>query len=281
MSIEIKNISKRFGSTAALRDISLTFESGKIYGLLGRNGAGKSTLLNILSGRIFEDNGSISLDGEPLVENDAVLGKIYLMSEKTLYPENMKIRDTFRHSKSFYPDFDIEYANTAAEKFSLDTRKKVKSLSTGYTSIFKLILALSTNAPYIFLDEPVLGLDAAHRDIFYKMLLQKYAENSCCIVISTHLIEEISALIEEVAIIKNGSIIKQESREALLSGAFCISGIASLADSFAAGYEKIGEESLGGLKTIYLSGTRPEKTPDGLEISNMDLQKLFIHLTNT
>jgi len=281
MSIEIKNISKNFGSVAALSDISLSFESGKIYGLLGRNGAGKSTLLNILTGRILADKGSLTLDGEPIFENNAALSKIYLMSEKTLYPENMKIRNAFRWSGEFYPGFDLEYANAAAEKFSLSTKKKVKALSTGYTSIFKLILALSSNAPYIIFDEPVLGLDANHRDIFYKMLLQKYAENACCVIISTHLIEEISALIENVAIIKSGSLIKQESRETLLSDAFCVSGLSSLVDSFAAGRDKIGEDLLGSLKVAYIRGERPESAPEGLEISTMDLQKLFIHLTNT
>ena len=86
--------------------------------------------------------------------------------------------------------------------FGLNTKKKVRTLSTGYKSIFKLVLALSVNVPYLFLDEPVLGLDANHREMFYRILLEKYIEEPFTIVISTHLIEEVASVIEHVVILK-------------------------------------------------------------------------------
>ena len=85
--IEIKNVTKNFGNTCALNNVSLTFEENKIYGLLGRNGAGKSTLLNILSNRIFSDSGEAYINGETTIDNDSALDKIFIMSEKTYYPE--------------------------------------------------------------------------------------------------------------------------------------------------------------------------------------------------
>lgn len=163
--IEIKGITKDFKNTRALNNVNLTFEENKIYGLLGRNGAGKSTLLKIISNRIFTDSGSVTVDGINSMEDDRALSKIYIMSESNLYPPKMKIKNIFKWTKEFYPAFDLDYANKLSKAFNLNVNKNTRSLSTGYNSIFKIIIALSVNVPYLFLDEPVLGLDANHRDL--------------------------------------------------------------------------------------------------------------------
>lgn len=280
--IDVKQVTKRFGDICALDQVSLCFEENKIYGLLGRNGAGKSTLLNAISNRIFPDQGEIYVNGLPAMENDQAQQQIYLMSEQTLYPEKMRLKEVFRWTKNFYPDFDLAYAESLAEQFQLDTKKRVNSLSTGYSSIFKIILALSVNTPYVLLDEPVLGLDANHRDLFYRILIEKYSSSPCTIVISTHLIEEVSGIIEDIVIIKQGKIICRESCEALLAKGYTISGKASAVDAFIEGKKVIGIDSLGGLKTAYImeplvSGDIPAE----LEVTKLDLQKLFIQLTNS
>lgn len=281
MSIEIKNISKNFGSTCALDSVNLTFEDNKIYGLLGRNGAGKTTLLNIITNRIFADNGEVLIDGLPSKENDQALRKIYMMGEKNFYPSSMKIKEIFRWTKEFYPSFDTEYANKLAEVFELSLNKNVKSLSTGYNSIFKVIIALSVNTPYVLCDEPVLGLDANHRDLFYRMLIERYSESPSTYIISTHLIEEVANVIEDVIIIKKGKIIRSESREELMSIGYTVSGMSTLVDEFIKGKEVIGTDSIGGLKSAYVIGQIiNEAVPQELEITKMDLQKLFIKLTN-
>lgn len=280
--IELKGISKNFGSVRALKEVSLTFKPNCIYGLLGRNGAGKSTMLNVISNRIFADSGSILIDGENAVENDRAQRKLFLMSEKTLYPENMRVRDVFRYSALFYPDFDNAYAEKLAGLFGLDLSKRMKSLSTGYNSISKLIVALSVNTPYVFFDEPVLGLDANHRELFYKLLIERYANNPATYVISTHLIEEVSGIIEDIIIIKEGTIIKNETAESLLSKGYTVTGSAASVDAYLKGLEVIGTDRIGGLVSAYVIGNPDKKrlTPD-LEISNLDLQKLFIELTNS
>ncbi len=282
MSIEIRNISKRFGEVQALKDVSITLEENKIYGLLGRNGAGKSTLLNLLTGRIFADSGTITLDGEPALENDRAQGKLFLMSESTLHPDSMKVRSAFRWAGAFYPGFDLDYAMALAGDFGLSTGAKISGLSTGYHSIFKLILALSVNVPYVLLDEPILGLDANHRELFYKRLLEKYAEKPFTVVLSTHLIEEVASLVEDVIIIKEGRVLRQESRDSLLSQGYMVSGGAAAVGAYLQGKEVLGVDSLGGLRTAYILG-KPDKTAQSaqdLEFAPMDLQKLFIQLTN-
>jgi ABC-2 type transport system ATP-binding protein len=279
--IEVRNIIKNYGEVQALKNVSVFFGENKIYGLLGRNGAGKTTLLNSITGRIFPDSGEIFVDGEPAIENDNAQRKIFMMSEKNFYPEGMRVRDAIKWTKEFYPDFDRDYCMELAGKFGLKQNKKIKSLSTGYGSIVKLILTLSTNAPYLLFDEPVLGLDANHRDMFYKALLQKYSEKPFTAVISTHLIEEVSGVIEEVVIIKKGEIIRNQSTDELLSKGYTLSGGASAIDSIISDKTVLGVDSLGGLKTAYVVGEiDPASLPAGVEIGKMDLQKLFIHLTS-
>ena len=279
--LEVKNVTKRFGQLIALDNVSLTLAEGKIYGLLGRNGAGKSTLLNIITNRIFADAGEVLVNGLPARENDAAQQKMYMMSEKGYYPDSMRVADAFKCTEAFYGSFSRDYAAKLCELFGLNTRKKIKELSTGYGSIFKLITALSVNVPFVLLDEPVLGLDANHRELLYKILMETYTERPRTIVISTHLIEEVSGLIEEVVIIKKGKIIRQQPTEELLAMGYTISGPAAKVDEYAAGKELLGEDSLGGLKTAYVLG-KPgrEQLPDYLQVGKMDLQKLFIRLTN-
>lgn len=280
MSIVIDHVSKGFGPVRALRDVSVTFEEGKIYGLLGRNGAGKSTLLNVLTDRIFPEGGTVTVDGEPVHDNDRALSKMYLMSEKNCYPDSMKVKDAFRWTKLFYPDFDQDFAWNMASAFELNTNTKVNKLSTGYTSIFKLIVALSVNTPYVLLDEPVLGLDANHRDLFYRTLLARYTERPFTMVISTHLIEEVSSIIEDVVVIHKGEVLKNGSCQDLLSQGYTVSGPRSLVEEYLKGKNVLGVDMLGGLESAYLWG-QPDRSslPQGLEVSGLDLQKLFVLMT--
>ncbi len=280
MSIEVKSITKYYGKTCALNDVSVTFDDNKIYGLLGRNGAGKTSLLSIISNRIFAENGTVAIDGMPAQENDAAIGRLYAMGEKTYYPESMRIKDVFKWTKLFYPQFDETYAKSLADQFGLKLNKKVKSLSTGFLTIFKLIVALSVNTPYLLLDEPVLGLDANNRDLFYRLLLEKYSNNPFTVIISTHLIEEVANLIEDVVIIKEGRIICSQAREKLLSDSYSVSGKIVDVDVYTAGKELLGCEVMAGFKTAYIMGQADYDNADGLEIAKVDLQKLFIQLTN-
>ncbi len=278
--VEIKNLSKSFGPVAALKDVSLTFEAGRIYGLLGRNGAGKTTLLNLMTNKLFPDGGQVLVDGEPVMENDNALSKIFCMGEKNLYPEEMRVRQVIRWTAAFYPGFDAAYADHLAGLFGLKTDKRVRALSTGYGSIFKIVLALACNAPILLLDEPVLGLDAGHRDLFYREMIANYSEHPKTVVLSTHLIEEASSLIEQVAILKEGRLMLSEAAQSLLERGYSVSGPAGAVDAFTAGKQILGADRLGGLKTAYLLGQPPQQPPQGLEFSRLDLQRLFIQLTN-
>ncbi|MDD3192672.1 MAG: ABC transporter ATP-binding protein [Oscillospiraceae bacterium] len=278
-SIEAKGLTVQFGTVTALDQVDISFGENRIYGLLGRNGAGKSTLLNVMGNRLYPTQGSVSIDGEPGAENDKAQGKIYYMGEKNVCPDGTTVRQLFRWSRDFYPAFDMEYANQLAAQFGLNTKKKLKGLSTGYLTIAKLIAALASNASYVFFDEPVLGLDANHREMFYRELIHRYSERPSTIIISTHLIEEIADIVEQVVIIKEGKILLDRPAEEVKRMGYMVSGKASEVDAFCAGKQILGEDQLGGLKSVCLLG-EPENVPATLEIAALDLQKLFVQLTN-
>ncbi|HHV32488.1 MAG: ABC transporter ATP-binding protein [Ruminococcaceae bacterium] len=277
--IEISHLTKTFGKTKALTDVSLEFESGHIYGLLGRNGAGKTTLLNLITGRLFPDSGEITVDGEPVLENDRALSKIYCMTEGSKYPDRMRVVDALSWSAEFYPNFGGKYARSLCKKFDLNEFQKIGGLSTGYTSIFKLIIALACGSEFVLLDEPVLGLDANHRELFYRELIENFSSSQRCFILSTHLIEEAATLIDRIIIVKNGTILLNEDAQDILESGCTVSGPADLVDRYVQGKKLIGSDKLGGLKSAYLMEPCTH-VPDGLTVGTLDLQKLFIQLTN-
>ena len=275
MSITVSQLSKQYGPVTALDGVSLSLEDGKIYGLLGRNGAGKSTLMKLMSDRIRPTAGEILVDGKSVHNNT---GRIYMMSEDNLYVDSMKVRDIFRWTGEFYGGFDQALADRLCEDFELNPKKKATSLSTGYKSICKLITALCVDADYIFMDEPVLGLDAWHRELFYRSLLETYADRPRMFLLSTHLIEEVAGVIEDVIIIDKGKILRTDSVENLLRSGYNITGAAAAVDDYCRGKEVLGCDTVGGIKTAAVLG-RAEDVPTGLTVSPLDLQKLFIRMT--
>ena len=280
MAIELKNVSKSFGGVHALSDVSLSFGGGKIYGLLGPNGAGKTTLLNIITNRLYADCGEVLIDGESAPGRDRALGKVYMMAEQNLFPDSMKVKGALKITADFIPSFDLELAMELAQKFGLPMNKKVKALSTGYSSILRLVLALSANTPYVIFDEPVLGLDAQHRDMFYRLLMEHCGGGGQTVILSTHLIQEAAPLIEHAVIIKGGKILRDASADALTGAAHTVTGPAGLVDGYIAGRQVLNTTAIGGLKTACVEGEPDARVPAGLEVSAMGLQDYFISLMN-
>lgn len=282
--IKISNVCKKYGDTFAIDDISLTIEENKIYGLLGRNGAGKTTLLNAINNRIFLDEGDIYIDHKNLSEDKDGLGKIYFMTEQNLYPQSMKIKELFNWTSEFYPNFDMSYALELSRKFELNINKKIKELSTGYSSICKLINTMASGAEILMFDEPVLGLDANHRELFYSELMENYIEKPKTIILSTHIIEEVAQLLERVIIIKDGKLIKDENVEQLLTGCYCVSGLNKNIDAYIQEKKCISLDAMATFKSAVIIGENGDEEKQqqkelDLEVSKVELQKLFIHLT--
>lgn len=281
MGIEIRNITKKYGKKTALDGVSLELESGKIYGLLGRNGAGKSTLLNIIDGRSTGFDGEIYIDGKKHSNKDRLYFEdIFLISEDNLYPTDMSINEIFKQTKKFHPNFDFERANAMLEKFGLKAKSQIRELSTGGNTAFKNIIGLCINAPYVFFDEPTLGLDAVNREVFYKLLLERYGESGSTFVLTTHLISEISNIIEKLVIIDKGKIILNDDCINVLENSFCISGDKTLLCELTEDKNVISKQYFGNSASYYVIGSEiPHSTVSGLAIKKLTLQELFIKLT--
>lgn len=279
--LEVSHITKTFGSKHVLSDVNLTFEEGKIYGLLGRNGAGKSTLLSIMTNRIFAGEGEVKIDSENVDDNDAKLGLMYLMSEVNLFADGWKLKQIIKDSESFYGSFNHELADRLVTEFGLDINQKFGKLSTGYNSIFKLILALCLPVKFVLLDDPVLGLDANHRELFYSELIQSYSDNPRTFIISTHLIEEVANIISDVIVLDQGRVILNQPVEDVLAKTHSVVGPEKDVDQYTQGLNVIGHDNMGSIRANYVYGDLDDRVlPDTVQLSNFDLQKLFIYLTN-
>lgn len=280
--LHINQISKRYGRQEILDNISFDLAPGKIYGLLGRNGAGKSTLLNIITSRIFPTAGTVKLGDQDGRDNDAVIGQFYLMSEANLYPKRTTVRRMFDLADGAYGQFNYPNATRLLKKFGINASAHLGDLSTGLQTAAKLVVALNVNASYVFLDEPVLGLDANHRELFYQELIKTYQEQPRTFVLATHLIDEIQQVVEHVVIIDHHRLIEEGDVQEMLAKAYAISGPAKLVDEYTAGLRVLASDELGRIKTAYVFDKLDDQRviPDQVKIGHYDLQHLFIYLTN-
>jgi len=279
--LEVNDISKKYGTVTALSNVSLSFAENRIYGLLGRNGAGKTTLLDILTARIFADNGHIKCFGEKVIENGKMLANICYMPEKGLSATDLKVKTILKAGQSFYPKFSSTYADVLCSRFDLNVDQKYQALSKGYESILRIILGLASRAPITIFDEPLLGLDLAARDMFYGELIEDYSQNPRTFIVSTHLIEESIDVFDEVIIINKGDILRQATVEELLSKTFYVSGKADDVDVFVQNLPVLGSETIGHLKFAAVDAVlTDDMRRSGLDFTPVSIRKLFIYMTN-
>lgn len=284
-TIICKDIEKKYGNKQALREVNLTLEKGKIYGLIGRNGAGKTTLLSIISAQNPASAGTVTWNGQPVWENREALNHTCFSRELSvnLYGSgvsSMKVKEYLRNASYYYPNWDEEMAQELIGKFELDTKKRINKLSKGMLSMVTIIIALASKADFTFMDEPVAGLDVVVRDYFYHKLMEEYTESNRTFVISTHIIEEASDLMEEVIVIKKGELLLKENTQDLLERSYHVSGMAEVVDKATEGYEKHHEEKMGRSKSVTILLQPGQKLPEGYEVSiqPVNLEKLFIAL---
>lgn len=201
--LEIKNLSKSYTGKRALNDVSLSIPRGEIVGLFGENGAGKTTLMKCILG-FHGYSGEITLDGAPITTKN--IAKIsFATSEHSFFP-NLSPQGHKEFYEEHFPDFSEKRFNGLMEFFELPKHKALKNFSTGQKNQFEVILALCQGADYILMDEPFAGNDVFNREDFYKVLLGILEPNET-VLLSTHLIEEVSEFIGRAVLIRKGKIV--------------------------------------------------------------------------
>lgn len=282
--IEARGVSRFYKDVRALDDVSFSIAEGTICGLLGRNGAGKTTLMQLLTGQEFASDGEVRVFGELPTENSAVLQQVCFIKESQRYPEAFQARHVLTSAPWFFGNWDTGFADELVARFRLPLKRDIKKLSRGQLSALGVIVGLASRAPVTFFDEPYLGLDAVARQYFYDTLLADYSEHPRTIVLSTHLIDEVSNLLEHVLVLDRGRLIVDEDAETLRGQATSVVGKVSSIDAFAEGRTVLHRAVLGGLGTMTISGglsaeDRRAAEAAGLELAPVSLQQLIVDLS--
>lgn len=210
--IEFVDVSKRFGNVQALNHLNLQFDQGKIIGLFGPNGAGKSTAMRMIIGLNQPDSGSVLIDGrKPRQVRESVA---YLPEIDHLYGW-WTLRQAADFTRSFYADWDDAKYKEMQTFLNLDSEMKLGKISKGQRAKCKLLLTVSRRASYLLMDEPLSGIDILTREEIINTLLHDYREGEQTIIISTHEIDDVESLVDEVYFIDRGSIKVSGSAEDL------------------------------------------------------------------
>ncbi|WP_226673871.1 ATP-binding cassette domain-containing protein [Rossellomorea aquimaris] len=208
--IEIHSLTKTYGKSRGIADISFHVEEGEIFGFIGPNGAGKSTTIRTLLSLIHPTSGSATIFGKDCIEYAPEIAKEvgYLPSE-VFYYDNMKVMDLLKYSASFYKKDCSKRIKELAEVLNLDLTKKIDDLSLGNKKKVGIIQGLLHEPKLIILDEPTSGLDPLMQQKFFE-LLKAENEKGATILFSSHILSEVQRLCDRVAIIKEGKIVQVE-----------------------------------------------------------------------
>ena len=206
------NLSKTYGQTRALNDVSLSLESGKIIGLLGPNGSGKTTLIKLINGLLTPTTGTITVCGyEPGVESKA---QVAYLPDNIYLNSWMTVQQIVEYFADFYSDFSCDRAYEMLQRLGIDPKMKLKSLSKGNKEKVCLILVMARQARLYVLDEPIAGVDPAARDYVISTIIQNYNPEAT-VLISTHLISDIEDILDEAIFLRCGQVVLHKSVDAI------------------------------------------------------------------
>lgn len=199
----INELTKKYYNKIALRNVSLNFEQGKIYGLLGPNGSGKTTLMKVVAGLHKQTSGHVLINDQVLSYKTKSYVS-YMPTENYLY-SSFKVVDILKFYKDMYKDFRYDYALNLLNDINVKLDYKVSNLSSGETAKLKTVIALSRDTDIYLLDEPLNGVDVLARDTIMDIIAKSYGENKI-IIISTHLVSEIEKILDTVVFLKEGAV---------------------------------------------------------------------------
>jgi len=214
--ITVRGLSCRFKKKTALDGVDLDMYAGRVFGLVGENGAGKTTLMKHLLGSLTPQTGEVRVHGiEPTRDPVTVLAKIGYVSEDRDLPRWMRINELLRYTAAFFPDWDQSYAEAMLDQFGLDPAARVRNISRGELAKAGLLLALAHRPPLLLLDEPSSGLDAVSRREILAVVVRSVAEEGRTVVFSSHLLDEVERVADDVAMIHHGKVVLNDSMDAI------------------------------------------------------------------
>nr|WP_206662942.1 ABC transporter ATP-binding protein [Anaerobacillus alkaliphilus] len=211
--ITFQNVSKRYGLSKALNDVSFQIPAGGIIGLVGHNGSGKSTLLKLIAGLVKKTSGELTVCGESVTR---LIGRnvAFLAEVDSLY-DFYTVKETIEFCNDVFPDFNEQKAFEIVATLKVDQTKKVGTLSKGNRARVKIAINLSRNVPLLIMDEPLSGLDPLVREDIIKMIAKYVEMEEQTLIISTHEVTEIEPLLDHVILVRDGEIVLSQRVEEL------------------------------------------------------------------
>ncbi len=212
LSLSTTQLTKRYPGATAVENATVELKQGRIYGLLGPNGSGKSTFMKLAAGLVRPTSGAIRIMDKPA--GPKTRGYVAYMPTEPYFYSYMTIKQAGMFHADFYEDFSQEKYGQLIKQMGLEMKMKVASLSSGMAAKLKLAAAAARDARLIMLDEPLNGIDLIARDVIMQAIIEKAGENNT-ILLSSHLIDVLENILDDVLFIKRGSIVLQGSAESV------------------------------------------------------------------
>ena len=205
--ISAKGLTRRYGKTVAVDNISFDIPEGRIIGLIGPNGSGKTTALKAILG-LSPFEGELKVLGlDPRTHRDELMQQVCFIADVAILPRWLRVKDAVDFVAGVHPKFDRAKAERYLANTKLKPTMKVKEMSKGMVVQLHLALVMAIDAKLLVLDEPTLGLDILYRKQFYQHLLEEYFDQNKTIIITTHQVEEIEHILTDLMFIREGKIV--------------------------------------------------------------------------
>ena len=201
--LESIGVTKNYAGKAAVENVSLKLETGLVYAMLGPNGSGKTTWMKMVAGLVKPGKGEILYKGKAIGKESKK--EIAYMSTEPYFYSWMTVADVGRYYQDFFEDFSMEKYHQMLKRMELTEELKTKKLSTGMMAKLKIAVTMARNAKLYLLDEPIGGVDPAAREYILNTIIRNYSEDAT-LILSTHLIEDIEKILDDVVFLQNGQV---------------------------------------------------------------------------
>jgi ABC-2 type transport system ATP-binding protein len=273
--IQANRLSKRFGATPALDDVSFSVESGRIVGLIGPNGAGKTTALKAILG-LTDFQGDLSVLGlDPRKQRHELMQHVCFIADVAVLPRWIRVSEAVDFVAGVHPRFSRAKCEQFLARTKLKPRMRVREMSKGMIVQLHLALVMAIDARLLVLDEPTLGLDILYRKEFYQSLLNDYFDEQKTIIITTHQVEEVEHILTDLMFIRDGKIILDASMDAI-ADRFTEVMVNPDKAAAARALQPLGERQIFGKSIFLFDGTDKPRLAELGEIRQPNIADLFV-----